>query len=69
MRKFKKIVTYILAFILTISTIGFLVVNFLSSTIMNEKYVLSKLEEIDYYNKLSQSVQLNFEKSMSNGLV
>lgn len=57
----KNILRYIIAILLTIVIIAFLLINLLSSTILSEKYVLSKLEETDYYNKMYEYVQSSFE--------
>ena len=62
MRKTKKFVTYILAFILTIGIIACLFSNLISSTIMKKQYILHKLDEIDYYSKVNEVVEQNFEK-------
>ena len=42
--------------------ITFLLVNLFSTTILNEQYILSKLQEVDYYNKMYDYVQSCFEK-------
>lgn len=57
----KKILRYIIAILLTIVIIAFLLINLLSSTILSEQYILSKLEETDYYNKMYQYVESSFE--------
>lgn len=57
----KNILRYIIAIILTILIIAFLLINLLSSTILSEKYILSKLDETNYYNKMYQYVQSSFE--------
>ena len=61
MENARKVVTYILAVILSISTIIFFIMNILSFTIMDKKYILSELDEIDYYNKAYKLIQSNFE--------
>ena len=57
----KKILRYIIAILLTIVIIAFLLINLLYSTILSEQYILSKLEETDYYNKMYQYVESSFE--------
>lgn len=57
----KNILRYIIAILLTIVIIAFLLINLLSSTILSEQYILSKLEETDYYNKMYQYVESSFE--------
>ena len=42
--------------------IVFLGTNLASSTILNGNYILSKLEETNYYNKIYEDVKKNFEK-------
>lgn len=61
MRTFKNIITYIVAFVLTISLIICILISLLSSTILSERYVLSKLEETDYYSQIYKLVESNFE--------
>lgn len=58
----KNIIKYVLTFILTMALITFLLVNLFSTTILNEQYILSKLQEVDYYNKMYDYVQSCFEK-------
>lgn len=58
----KNIIRYVLTFILTMALITFLLVNLFSTTILNEQYILSKLQEVDYYNKMYDYVQSCFEK-------
>lgn len=57
----KNILRYIIAIILTIIIIALLLINILSSTILSKNYILSKLEETNYYNKMYEYVQSNFE--------
>lgn len=57
----KNILRYIIAILLTVMIIAFLLINLLSSTILNKKYILSKLEETNYYNKMYEYVQSNFK--------
>ncbi len=57
----KQIIRYIMAILLTISIIIFTFVSRISSTILSENYVLSKLEETNYYEKVYEDVKSNFE--------
>ena len=41
--------------------IAYFFIQIASSTILSEQYILSKLEETDYYNKIYESVKSNFE--------
>lgn len=61
MRIFKKTIKYILTIIITVLIIAYLLINLLSSTILNESYILSKLEETGYYDKIYDYVLSNFE--------
>ena len=57
----KTIINYILSIILALSIIVFYFINLASSTILSEQYILSKLDEHDYYNKIYEQTKLNFE--------
>lgn len=61
MKLVKTIIKYMITIIIAISMILFLIINLASSTILNKNYVLSKLEETDYYNKIYEDVKSNFE--------
>ena len=61
MKILKKVITYIIAFILTISIILCILVFLISSTILNKSYILEKLDETDYYSKVYELVESNFE--------
>lgn len=61
MRTLKTFTKYLIAFILTVLTIIVLSINLISNTILNEKYMLEKLDETDYYDKVTGLVQSNFE--------
>lgn len=61
MRTLKTFTKYLISFILTVLTIIFLSINIISNTILNEKYILEKLEKTDYYGKITGLVQSNFE--------
>ena len=57
----KTIINYILSIILALSIIVFYFINLASSTILSEQYILSKLDEHGYYNKIYEQTKLNFE--------
>ena len=57
----KQFIRYVLSALLTISSIIFILVSTISSTILNEKYVLNKLEETNYYSNIYEAVKSNFE--------
>lgn len=61
MKLVKTIIKYIITIIIAIFMILFLVVNLASYTVLNKNYVLSKLEETNYYNKIYEEVKSNFE--------
>ena len=46
---------------MTIATIIYITINLLSSTILSKEYVINKIEEIGYYDKIYESVESNFE--------
>lgn len=57
----KTIINYILSIILALAVIVLYFINLASSTILSEQYILSKLDEHDYYNKIYEQTKLNFE--------
>lgn len=61
MKVFKSVLTFILALILTVLICLFYITNLLSNTALSKKYVLSKLDETDYYNQIYVCVESNFE--------
>lgn len=58
----RKIIRYIIAFVLSVSIISYFLVKLTSSTILSESYILAKLEETNYYEKILEEVKSNFEK-------
>ena len=58
----KTIINYLLSIILAIMFIVLIIVNLVSSTILNEKYILNELEKSDYYSKILELANSNFEK-------
>lgn len=61
MKVLNTVIKYIITIILAISMIAYFFIQLASSTILSEQYILSKLEETDYYNKIYESVKSNFE--------
>lgn len=57
----KTIINYILSIILALAVTVFYFINLASSTILSEQYILSKLDEHDYYNKIHEQIKSNFE--------
>ena len=57
----KQFIRYVLSALLTISLIILVLVSLISSTILNEEYVLRKLEETNYYSNIYETVKSNFE--------
>ena len=61
MRIAKTIIKYIVTIILAIAMIAYFFISLVSSTILSEQYILSKLDETNYYNKIYEYVKSNFE--------
>ena len=61
MKALKIVIKYIITIILALSMIAYFFIQLASSTILSEQYILSKLEETDYYNKIYECVKSNFE--------
>lgn len=57
----KQTMRYILSILLTISIVIIILVLLISSTILNEKYVLKKLDETNYYASIYEDVKSNLE--------
>lgn len=65
----KDIVNYIIVAFLIIASLIIYVANFASSTFFSKIYVLNKLEEISYYNKIYDMTYENFSNYiMQSGL-
>lgn len=62
MKVVKTILRYIITTILALSILMLVLINIFSSTIFNENYILSELEEEDYYSKIYDMAEDNFEK-------
>ena len=61
MKKIKVTARFIMELVLTISIISFIILQLVSKTILNESYILSSMEKGDYYNKIYDAIQSNFE--------
>ena len=61
MRVVRLMLQYILTIILAMSVLALVLINIISSTVLNESYIMSKLEEEDYYNQIYKSAESNFE--------
>lgn len=59
--KMKTFINYILSIILALTIILFYFVNLAFSTALSEQYILSKLDETDYYSKINEQIKSNFE--------
>ena len=57
----KTILNYILSVILAIVLIAVFFINLVCNTVLNEEYVLSKLEKENYYAKIYEQEEENFE--------
>lgn len=57
----KRIIQYIIAVIFAIAILALIVINMLSSTILSKEYILSKLQEQNYYDKIYEEAKSNFE--------
>ena len=65
----KKIISYILSFILAILIIITCIFTMVKSTIMNKQYVISKLEEAKYYERMDAEVIDQFKNyTIQSGL-
>lgn len=62
MKVLKSILIFILALIITILICLVYITNLLNNTVLSKDYVLSKLDETDYYNQISIYIESNFEK-------
>ena len=58
----KTFIKYILAIILAICLIVLILVNLISTTILNQKYILNELNKNNYYDKILEFANSNFEK-------
>lgn len=56
-----NIIKYIAIILLTCAIIELLIINIVSSTILSKQYVLSKLEETNYYEEIKKEIESSFE--------
>ena len=56
-----NIIKFIVAIILTICIIALIIVNVVSSTVLNKEFILGKLEETNYYSNIYTAVESDFE--------
>lgn len=61
MKNVANVVKYIMIFLLAVSIIGIVMLNLVSTSLLKEQYVVSKLEETNYYEKLKQEIEDSFE--------
>ncbi len=61
MKVLKKIIDIVIAFFLTLLIIASFSVMVLSHTVLQKDYMLSQLEEIDYYEKVKTDLKNGFE--------
>lgn len=61
MKAIKNIIQYIIATILALAILLLILINIFSSTILSKDYVLSKLNEHNYYDKIYEDTKSNFE--------
>ena len=57
----KKIIQYIIVTILALAILALVIINILSSSILKKEYILSKLQQQDYYEKIYEETKSNFE--------
>lgn len=57
----KKIVQYIVATILALAILVLVIINILSSSVLSKEYILNKLQSQNYYEKIYQETESNFE--------
>lgn len=62
MKILKNVFSYIIMTFLAVLLSFLLIANLLSSTILSKDYILDKLNQTDYYNKVYNYVESNFEK-------
>lgn len=57
----KKIIQYIIDTILALAILGLIIINILSSSILSKEYILGKLQSQNYYEKIYNQTESNFE--------
>lgn len=58
---FKEIIKYVIATIIALAVLALILINVFSSSILNKEYIFSKLREQNYYEKIYNDVESNFE--------
>ncbi len=58
----KTFIKYILSIILAICLIVFILINLVTSTILEQKYILKQLDKNNYYDRILELTNSNFEK-------
>ena len=67
--KMKKVISYILSFILVLMLLSLCLLAILKSTILNEEYLISKLEEANYYERMNGEIIEQFKNyTIQSGL-
>lgn len=61
MKVLKNILKYVILIIISVAIIILIAIKVLSSTILEESYILNEFDESDYYNNIYQEVKNNFE--------
>lgn len=61
----KKVITFILNFLLIIFLCAITILLILSKTILSKNYILSSLEKSGFYNLLDQSIQNDFDNYLA----
>lgn len=65
----KKVISYILSFILVLMLLSLCLLAILKSTILNEEYLISKLEEANYYERMNGEIIEQFKNyTIQSGL-
>ena len=65
----KKVISYILSFILVLMLLFLCLLAILKSTILNEEYLISKLEEANYYERMNGEIIEQFKNyTIQSGL-
>lgn len=61
MKVLKVIINIVLSFLLIFVIIGMILLNLVSNTILNKEYIISQLEEKEFYTQISREVKSGFE--------
>ena len=61
MKIIKTPLNLIISFLLIFVFLSFAIINILSNRILDKKYMLDKLEEIEFYEQISREVKIGFE--------